>query len=167
MRLKRPTSSTIFKFIAYDDSSISVPDEELKDKYQEYLKTAKLSVLNIDKNAKPSFYWLRPLNDHLWQSVRTLFNANQDPDAIDNTAAESIKALHEQVVDYCLLGADFHPEVIGVGDDGSLEVIEHKWAMGTENEKVKALIMQEEALTHAMFQFIIAVSVLSESEKKV
>lgn len=167
MRSARPSVNTVFKFLPYDDSSINVETGKLKDVYQEYLKTANLTLLNIDKSKSPSFYWFRPLNGELWQEVRDLLGF-ADGEHEEDAAEVTLRGTYRKVISYCLIGADYHPEAIGVSEDGKLEVVDWSWKVGEkEPAGLKDSVLKDDALVHSMFQFIVAVSVLTEEEKKV
>jgi hypothetical protein len=60
-RQARPGKGTVIKFISFDDSAIGGDPITKVDRYREYLSTAKLSALELDRSQEPGFYYLRPL----------------------------------------------------------------------------------------------------------
>jgi len=194
-RSGRISASTIAKFIAPDDSAIGGDVATIKDRYEQYIKTADHRVLELKAEEKPAFYYVRPQLYNERVMIRDYFAAitsEQETLNADGTAAvvvegaaapnpealaeavykadpdgEKFEILRRAVVFECIIGCTDHPIVKDEVDDSGALVVEHvQWKVGTpEPVGFREELMKDSVLSTVLFQYLFTISNLSEKEK--
>lgn len=191
-RQARPGKGTVIKFISFDDSAIGGDPATKVDRYRDYLNTAKLSVLELDRTQEPAFYYLRPLTsresvplhqihsrlaERLKARVEVLQKAEAEgvePPDLSPEEQRDMKALDAEyeaitaeIVEDCLIGCDAHQIVGDITEDGELEVGEPlTWKIGTKPPPgLKASILGDSMLPNNMLRLLLTSSGLTEKEK--
>jgi len=172
-RKARANASTIARFIAPDDDSIGGAPNTLAERYEKYLNTADLRVLELDKDKTPAYYFVRPFVSQERALLRDYFESVKGAqegttlDQLQNVDLEQFGLLRRAVLGNCLVGCADHPMPEGeIGDDGTLTVRHVKWDIGTpEPAGLKASMLADELLVGVMLTFLFTISRLSEDEK--
>ncbi len=162
-RTGRVTASTVAKFIAPDDSAIGGDPKTFQERYQKYVNTSDHTHLELKRENRPAFYWVRPYLSDEKAKIRDYFASlevndesaetvgkSMSPDALEQAVrrgdpdVERFDLLRREVVYECLMGCDDHPATEDtVGEDGKLKTHRVLWKPNTpepvvytyENEK--------------------------------
>ncbi len=176
-RKARSNASTIARFIAPDDSAIGGDANTLGDRYEKYLNTADLRVLELNKDESPAYYFVRPFVSQERALLRDYFEALKTDDGagegetklaqLENVDLEQFGLLRKTVLSNCIVGCVDHPMPDGeIGEDGSLTVRHVRWDVGApEPAGLKASMLADELLVGTMLTFLFTISRLSEDEK--
>ena len=183
-RTGKTTASTIAKFIAPDDSAIGGDPNTFGERYNKYVRTGDHTPLELKRENKPAFYWVRPYLSPEKAKIRDYFASleivNEDNQEGKNLTQEALEEavrkgdpdterfdiMRREVVYECLLGCDDHPATEDiVGEDGNLVTHRVLWKPGTpepivytyENDKGETVSV---GAREAMVKDITLVSVL-------
>lgn len=189
-RQPRPNKGTLIKFISIDDSAIGGDPKTKVERYHEYLSSAKLSALELDREQAPAFYYLRPLTSREAVPLHQIHSRLQDVikrrvEVLQEREGEDIPKLDPEqekemkgldleyegvmldVIESCLVGCDSHQIVTEITEDGDLVVGEPlQWKVGQQPAPglVKS-ILDDSLLSHNMLRLLITSSGLTEKEK--
>jgi hypothetical protein len=186
-RKARPGKGTVIRFISFDDSAIGGDPETKAERYREYLETAKVSLLELDREKEPAFYYLRPLGSREAVPLSQIHGAvlekfkkraaeieqgKEEPDEQDVSEMKALDIQYDQVMaevlEDCLVGCDSHQIVEGIDDDGDLILSEPLvWKIGTKPPAgLRRSIIDDSMIAHNMIRLLLTASWLTEKEKK-
>ena len=186
-RTARVTASTVAKFIAPDDSAIGGDMKTFQERYSQYLRTGDHTHLELKRENKPAFYWVRPyladekakIRDYFAslkikdETVETAEGTAMTQDALEAAVREGdpdterFDLLRREVVYECILGCDDHPMAEdSVGEDGKLITQHILWKPNTpEPTGAREAMIKDQMLVGVLFQYLFTVSNLTETEK--
>ncbi len=150
-RTGRVTASTVAKFIAPDDSAIGGDLNTFQERYTTYIRTGNHTSLELKRENKPAFYWVRPYLSDEKAKIRDYFASLEvkdesaevegktiSPDALEAAVrkgdpdTERFDILRREVVYDCIMGCDDHPATEdSVGENGVLRTHRILWKPGT------------------------------------
>lgn len=150
-RTGRVTASTVAKFIAPDDSAIGGDLKTFAERYQSYVRTSDHTHLELKRENKPAFYWIRPYLSDEKAKIRDYFaslevkdeSAEVEGKALSQDALEAavrkgdpdterFDILRREVVYECLMGCDDHPATEdSVNENGKLVTHRVMWKPNT------------------------------------
>lgn len=192
-RTGKTTASTIAKFIAPDDSAIGGDPNTFVERYSKYVHSGDHTSLELKRENKPAFYWVRPYLAPERARIRDYFvSLNLPEDGVTpetlveamrrgDPTTERLSLVQKEVVFDCLVGCDDHPTTEDVvGEDGKLRTHHILWKPGTpepivytyENEKgetvavsAREAMVKDHTLVGNLFEYLFAISNLTETEK--
>lgn len=164
-RKARMNAATVARFISIDDDAIGGDPNTVVERYDQYLKTANTTVLELDKSKDPAYYFLRPFTSRERALVQDYFDANKDKS--EGQVQSDFEPVRRAVLEQCFVGCDDHPMLPSeLPEDGSVEPERVKWTVGTPAPRgLKASVMEDEILVNAMLMFLFTISRLTEDEK--
>lgn len=163
------STNAVLSFIAPDDEAIGDTSPEA---YNKYVETA--SVEHLQLTGRPVRYYVKVMNSRAWQKMVDVFkvlegraaeDAEFTPEQVDNLDM-NLRLLFSDILHECLVGCDEHPDVRGINDDGSFDIVKYSWRPGDKApEGLLASVLADTPLMTNIVNFLIRVSTLKETEK--
>ena len=168
-RKARPNNRTTLRYISPDDSAIGVPSDtpEFQAAWKTYNDTFDESVLKIDPEKAPGWYYIRPIT---LDAQTKFFEALADDDTSSlfvKAFSPSLRHIIYEFVDRFVIGCARHEEVTQINSGGEMVTQEFTWEVGSPRpEGLVESIMADQGLTFNLFMFAVNASRLSDREKK-